>query len=387
MRPLVLAFVDHYLPGYRGGGPTQSLSNLAAALADDYAFHVVTRDHDAGIPETYPGVTPGRWHPVQAARVMYLGERDLNLRGLATHLADADHDLIYFNSLFSLRLTVLPLLLLRLGRIRRSPIIVAPRGELSPGHLRLRPLKYYGSLLLARWLGLFKGVTWHATSDLEAAHIRRWFRHAPIALAPNLSASPDAFPGPEQHPAKQPGRLRAMFLSRIAPKKNLDGAIQALAGLRGDVRFDIWGPIRDPEYWARCQRLIAQLPANVDVRLQGPLPNARVPEVLRDYDLFLLPTHGENHGHAIIEAMLGSCPVLISEHTPWRDLASRHAGWDRPNDPASVGDTLQRIIDMGEDAHRRWREGARRYAETVVHTDAALAQTRALFAGALAARR
>lgn len=383
-RPKVLAFVDYYLPGYRAGGPMRSLSNLVAALADDYDFHVVTRNHDAHVDELYAGVEAGRWEPMHEARVMYFPDAELTTDDMTARLADSEHALIYFNSLFSLHLTVLPLRLLRKGRLRAAPVIVAPRGELSPGHLRVRPLKFYGSLWIARLLRLFRGVTWHATSELEVSHIRRWFPRDRIVLAPNLSPPASRFPAPQQHSAKHTGRLRMLFLSRIHPKKNLNGALAALTGLRGEVEFDIAGPIGDPAHWAECEQLIARLPDNIRVRHLGAIDNARVPELLADYDLFYLPTHGENHGHAIVEAMLGSCPVLLSRHTPWRDLPARRAGWDVATDAATLADVLQRVIDMDEDEHLDWRGGARAYAERVFGNAQDVARSHAMFAEAIA---
>ncbi len=52
--------------------------------------------------------------------------------------------------------------------------------------------------------------------------------------------------------------------------------------------------------------------------------------MLAGYHLLVLPTRGENFGHVILEALLAGCPVLVSDQTPWRGLASRRAGWDLP---------------------------------------------------------
>lgn len=376
-RPTVLTFVDYYLPGFRAGGPMRSLSHLATELREHYRFRIVTRDHDVGVSTPYPDVMPDIWYPVGDAEVMYLSDAELSLAGLRRRLAGAEYDILYFNSLFSLSFTIKPLLLLRSGCLRRAPVLLAPRGELSPGHLRTHPLKYYGSLYLGRWLGLYRGQHWHITSEVDRRGLARWFPSAPGHVAGNASPSPNEFPAPDQHPPKQAGVLNLFFLARVSPVKNLDGALQALRDLRGELHFDIYGPIGDADHWRRCQDLIAALPGNVRVRYLGALPNHQVPGMLSAYELMFLPTHGENHGHSIVEALLGSCPVLISEHTPWRGLEARQAGCDAPAE--RYGDCLQRFVDMAESEHADWRRGARALAVEIVDDPAPRAQALTMF--------
>jgi glycosyltransferase involved in cell wall biosynthesis len=145
----------------------------------------------------------------------------------------------------------------------------------------------------------------------------------------------------------------------VDEKKNLHGAIQMLDGVRGDIRFDIYGPVTDAAYWARCQALLARLPANVRTRYHGPLSHDQVPGALAAADVFLFPTLGENFGHVIIEALVQGCPVLTSDQTPWRALAARRAGWDLPlARPSAFRDALQRLADMDDGEYRPWSAGA-----------------------------
>ncbi len=93
--------------------------------------------------------------------------------------------------------------------------------------------------------------------------------------------------------------------------------------------------------------MLASLPENVQVEYRGNLPNERVAETLFGYDFFFLPTLGENFGHAIFESFSAGCPVLISDQTPWRNLAEQHLGWDIALDePDRWRSVLQECIDM-----------------------------------------
>jgi glycosyltransferase involved in cell wall biosynthesis len=131
--------------------------------------------------------------------------------------------------------------------------------------------------------------------------------------------------------------------------KNLSGALRMLAGILGDVSFDIYGPKEDLEYWEECQRLIAALPPNIRVRYEGEIEHERVADVLAGYDLFLFPTLGENYGHVISEALASGCPVLISDQTPWRNLEAEGIGWDIPlSETERFRSVLQQCVD-GDD--------------------------------------
>lgn len=66
-------------------------------------------------------------------------------------------------------------------------MVIAPRGEFSPGALGLKSLKKRVYLLVAKALGLYRGVVWQASSEHEEADILQLFgRGVPIVVAPNL---------------------------------------------------------------------------------------------------------------------------------------------------------------------------------------------------------
>jgi glycosyltransferase involved in cell wall biosynthesis len=120
-----------------------------------------------------------------------------------------------------------------------------------------------------------------------------------------------------------------------------------LKDLQGEVVYDIFGPLENAAYWEKCQRIIDRLPPNIKVRYMGTIDHDNVYAVLADYDLFFFPTHGENFGHVILEALISGCPVLISDQTPWRDLDQAGVGWDLPLDkPERFMDVLRKCVEM-----------------------------------------
>jgi glycosyltransferase involved in cell wall biosynthesis len=162
--------------------------------------------------------------------------------------------------------------------------------------------------------------------------------------------------------------------------KNLSGALKLLAGVNGDVSFDLYGPVEDAEYWRECQRIIDSLPTNVRVRNNGEIEHKEIGRVFAEHDLLLLPTLGENFGHVIGEALASGCPVLISDQTPWRNLESEGVGWDIPlADKERFLSVLQQCVDGDSAWHAALSRQARSYAVNVASDPVAIEANRKLF--------
>jgi glycosyltransferase involved in cell wall biosynthesis len=361
----ILALVDHYLPGFKAGGPITTLSNMVEQLGPEFSWRIITGDRDHGDRMAYPQVRYNEWTEVGGAQVLYLPQGS-RARDLKWWLTRTPHDVLYLNSVFSSRLSILPLTLRRLGLIPARPVVLAPRGALSGGALGLKWWKKQPFLRVAQTLGLHADVIWHASTELEQTDVQRVFgESARVSVAANLAASIPPGNLVRVRP-KRGGRLEVAFLSGIDPNKNLAGALRMLRGLRGTIRLSIYGPVRDEGYWSRCRSLIAVLPASVTVEYRGAVPRDHVPACLAEHDVLLFPTLGENFGHVIHESLRAGCPVLISDRTPWRDLERHGAGWDLPlNDDAAFRRALERLTDMDEAEHQQMRQAARSYVARV----------------------
>ena len=368
----ILTFLSWYLPGFKAGGPLRTVENLVEALGGEFRFRIVTRDRDFREKLPFPGIVANRWVRVGHADVMYLRPGLRGLLSVWALLRSVDrHTVLYLKSFCTRRFSILPVLMCWLNLCRPRCLVLAPSGEFSPGALQIKRIRKLLYIRMSRWLGLYSGLIWHASSEFEAADIRRQFplvkyidvahaisgldvtgrkrRTSGVITAPNIASV--ASPGQPGMRPKKAGQLRAVFVSRVARMKNLSGALRMLAGVSGDVSFDIYGPAEDADYWEECQGLIAALPANIRVRYWGPIEHARVARVFAEHDLFLLPTLGENYGHVICEALTAGCPVLISDQTPWRDLEAQGAGWAFP-----LGETerFRSVLQQCVDADAEW---------------------------------
>lgn len=368
-KPVVLTFVSNYLPGYKGGGPIRSISNIVDALGDEFHFRVVTADRDFGDEHPYEiARDETAWKQVGKAEVLYLPPSGRGFRDISRILRNTSHDLLYLNSFFNPDFTIKPLLARRLAGDGDKSCLVAPRGEFSPAALAVKPWKKRPYIAVAKAIGLYSGVTWEASTEYDATEIRSTIgpRAGEIRIAMNIPDAPAvaALKGAEHLPRQNGEPLRICFVSRVAAKKNVDFAIEILDSIPIPVRFRIYGPIQDRQIYQQCQRLIAKLPRHVEVSFMGAVSHADVPRVFAQNDLFLFPTGGENYGHVIAESLAAGTPVLISDRTPWRNLASSGVGWDLPLEAGAIAfqDKILEADARSRDAGSEWRKLAQAYA-------------------------
>lgn len=343
----VLVFVGFYRPGFRAGGPIQTISTLIGELSSEFDFFVVTRDHDLGCRKKYEGIQPG-WNQVGPARVWYVGNDANRPLAIISAIRECRPDLLYFNSFWDPWFTTLPVMLMRWFRVAAASLLIAPRGEFSDSALAVKSVKKRIYLLIAKVSRLYSGLHFQASAEHESEDIRRVMgvSRDRIHVAANLISTQFKARGLQ---SKHDGRIQVVFVSRIARIKNLDFALRELALVRSNVVMDVYGPIVDRHYWRECRELAESLPENVKFSYRGELHPDDVGRTMAAYDALFLPTQSENFGHVIAESLGVGVRVLISDQTPWRQLSNDGLGWDLP---LRAGE-FARVIDSGALSHGR----------------------------------
>jgi glycosyltransferase involved in cell wall biosynthesis len=406
----ILVFIDWFLPGYRAGGPVRSMANMIEQLGNDYHFMVVTRNTDYMENEPYDLVAD-RWTkgPFNS-EVYYFSGDGLSYKNMKQLLAQTRYDVAYINGIYSWWFSILPLILLNASKkttkfsvfgkkapntrlskflkprslqvvndcfknesnavvgvflkrlLRKQKVIVGVRGMLADSAIDVKRGKKKMFLSLARLVGLYSGVVFHATNKKEALDIQSLFGNANIQIAPNLPRKALSEPVAL---SKYRDSLRLVSFARIAPEKNTLFALEALKqyGGKGKILFDLYGQIYDEFYWQQCKAVIDTLPSNISVEYRGMVESERVVEIIGHYHFLFLPSRGENFGHVVLESFSAARPVLISDQTPWRGLAEARCGYDLPLEHFLFA---QKIGEMAELAEKEWEtmcDAARRKAE------------------------
>lgn len=320
----VLILIGYYLPGYKAGGPIKSIKNIIDNLYNEFDFHIVTKNSDIdGI--AYENVKTNCWLEIGHSKVYYIDNNANYRKTLKKLIYGINPDVIYINSFFDYRFSILPLIILKYHKSLINKIILAPRGQFSLGALYAKKLKKKCFLFISKLFKLHKNIIWHSTSANETEDIRTIFPEYPIVEISNLPKR-EINENDYNIRKKYKGSINVVFLSRIHPKKNLLKALQILNQCQGDISFDIYGPIEDAVYWEHCKSLIKIMNNNVKVQYKGAIESEKVELVFNKYHLFLFPTLGENFGHVMYEALISGCILLTTPYSPFTNLSSYGIG-------------------------------------------------------------
>lgn len=377
LKPKLLIMIDWFSPGYKAGGPIQSCVNLAYALKDEYEVFVFTSDTDHGEATPYENITSDVWirNEILGLNIYYANKKTISFKQVATHIKWVDADFVYLNLLFSPFYNMFPLWLKYLGKIR-GKLILCPRGSLYDSALSLRSYKKKPILMLYKLLGIGKQITFHATNKREENAILQYFPKAKVIIADNL---PNARQEPLSVIAKSGGELKCIFVARIVAIKNVLFLLKSLFDVRSNVALTIVGPVEEVDYWEQCKQVIQQLPVNISVNYIGPKQNSELPEIIKQHHLFVLPTTGENFGHAIFEAFLSGRPVLISDQTPWLGLAGKNIGWDETLQIENFTARIEEMASLDQYQFDSKCNAAWQFANSFIQSDKNLRQYKLLF--------
>ena len=322
--------IAHVVPhvGAEAAGPSYSVPRLCEAQAVlGHAVSLLTLAAGREVPgvavEVSPSVSLGRGYGLSAGLHCAVGR--------AARAADVVHNHSLWEPANISPGFAVP------GR--RALLVTSPRGTLSAWALSrsagrkrlLRPLQ---------WPALTRAGLLHATSAAELADIRRLGLRAPVAVIANgIDMPADLAPPP-------PGPLRTLlFLGRLHPVKALDRLLAAWARLaprHPDWELRIVGP-GEPDHVAAVDRLARPLPR---VTLSGPLYGADKSAAYRSASLFVLPSHSENFGMAVAEALAHGLPAVVGRGAPWSGLVTERAGWWVSNEVEPLAAALDEAMRL-----------------------------------------
>jgi glycosyltransferase involved in cell wall biosynthesis len=204
------------------------------------------------------------------------------------------------------------------------PRLVSLRGMLEPWSMRHRAWKKQIAWTLYQRRDLATADHLHATADQEAENLKPFGFSVPVTVIPNGIDIPAHG---RDWPTAEGQTRKALFLSRIHPKKGLPLLIEAWARIApsGWV-LDIAGPDENG-HQAEVQRMIDARGLSDVVSFVGPLHGRQKDAAYQSADLFVLPTYSENFGMAVAEALAHGVPVLTTTGAPWAALKTHRCGW------------------------------------------------------------
>ncbi|HEY1343144.1 MAG TPA: glycosyltransferase [Bryobacteraceae bacterium] len=220
-------------------------------------------------------------------------------------------------------------------------LVNSPRGTLSTWALGRSAWRKRLLWLLGQGRAVRDSQCFHATAESEYQDIRRARLRGPVAIIPN------GIEVPAEVVRNESGPRRVLFLGRIHPVKGIDVLLNAWSQL--ETRFPEWELRivgRDQQgYLARMQELTAALGLK-RVSFPGPTYGEQKAEEYKKAHLFVLPTHSENFGMAVAEALAWGLPAIVTKGAPWAGLEENGCGWWIEQGVASLVDCLTSALAL-----------------------------------------
>jgi glycosyltransferase involved in cell wall biosynthesis len=316
------------------------------------------QDHDG----TELNVKADTWMPYgENAKVKYLSKSNRKYGSIKRSMDEVQPDVVYLNGMYSVPFVIYPLIAQK--QRKNVKIVIAPRGMLQQGALKIKATKKSVYLFLLKYLiSSSSDMTWHATDMQEYQDILLFREGSLVHTTGNI---PEYSTNAQAFNTSKP-LLHFASISLLTKKKNHLDFIKALGQTKSeqDIIYHIFGPVSDDEYYQLLLKEISKLPTNIHVEYKGVVHPSKIYEVLPNYKFFVLTTFGENFGHSIFEAFNLGIPVIISDQTPWKSLQEKQAGWDVDlNDPSGLQRAITEALNMDDDTYFKFRSGARKMAE------------------------
>ena len=284
----------------------------------------------------------------------------------------------------------------------RIPYVIAPRGMLEPWSLKQKWLKKQ----LARWLyqdrDLKCAAALHATAESEAEQFKKLGFKNPVIISPNGVNVPNGFQFPVPRSPFPSVARRALFVSRMHPKKGVLELVEAwgllnnptcstcsldaealakaatwLNNWKVELVYTVSGEF-EKDYETKVKARVAALGLQDQFIFTGALNDEEKWKAYTRADLFVLPTYSENFGIVVAEALWAGVPVITTKGTPWKDLEDWKCGkWiDLPEEVSNLTVwptlvfALKCMMSMSDDERREMGACGRKLVEEKYTWDA-----------------
>lgn len=315
------------------GGPLESVKQSSLVLAQrGHEVEVASLDapHAPGVaqfPMTVHALGPGRGSYGYSSRFFpWLRKHHAQYGAIVVHGIWQYHSFAVWRALHR----------------TATPYFVFPHGMLDPWFNRTYPLKHLKKLLYWPWadyrvLRDARAVLF--TSEEERLLARESFSlyrcHEVVVNYGTATPEVDLAQAREEFWSAFPqlrGQELLLFLGRLHEKKGCAELIRAVAATPGP-QLVMAGPCADANYLQHLKSLTKELGCEDRITFPGMLMGARKWGAFAAADAFILPSHQENFGIAIAEALACGTPVLISNKVNiWREIVADGCGFAEEDD-------------------------------------------------------
>ena len=236
----------------------------------------------------------------------------------------------------------------------RKPIVWSVRGGLEEDaikHSNVR-VKNLTNKIISIVAG--KNVWFHATSNNEESQIKKH-----LQTKNEILQISNYFP--IQLPLAKSKKKYILFLGRIDAIKGLELLIEAISlsklMVNKEFKLKLAGNHQN-EYGLLLQEQCDRLGISDQVEFLGRVDGKEKQILLSEAYSLILPSHSENFGNVIVEALAEGTPVITSKGTPWEELEREGGGFWVNNDPKTLGKTIDKLLLLTAQEHELMCEKA-----------------------------
>lgn len=341
--------IIHYTPSLdrAWGGTSMYMQLLAKELGELVELHVVSHESDNQLPMEHTKVhylpTWKQW------RKMKQGWRAL--------LEQVQPDVVHINCCWTPGCALLQ----RWAQTAGYKVVLTPHGMLEPWIMaRHYWTRKVPALLLYQKQAVVEADCLHATAESEKENLLKLGYNKRIEVIANGIDVDDIAMKTSWEREKS-----ILFLSRVHVKKGINFLIEAVAHLKDELQgytIDIAGE-GDESYINELKQLASRLGVAHLIRFVGGVYGDRKWELFRRADLFVLPTHSENFGIVVAEALACGTPVITTQGTPWQDLEEYRCGWWTEIGTQATAEALRKFLQCTEAELEQMGRNGRRLVE------------------------
>ena len=226
-------------------------------------------------------------------------------------------------------------------------VVYTPHGMLEPWIMKRHYwTRKVPAMLLFQKRGIQIADMVHATAESEKNNLLVLGWNKNIAVIPNcVRINEIALKRSWER------KRNILFLSRVHVKKGIIFLIEAASQLREELKgytITIAGPGED-SYVNELKQMASRLGVADMFRFIGPVFGEGKWKLYQEADLFVLPTHSENFGIVVAEALASGTPVITTTGTPWQELNTHYCGWWIPVGTEPLREALKKFLKTGDE--------------------------------------